>query len=165
MRLDASSIPGAPAISWAAMPPVASANAPATSQRTPSDGRIQGRYSPGNLSEAIDTLHLLSAATRLWAKPGFVPRQSLPEAGSYVVSRIVPQQAPRLADIGLRMPDVPGPERLVSRRRDGVLGMPLADQATQRLEQRVERHAPAHRDVVDLPQHLRIVARRRQQIG
>src|SRR5207247_8317037 len=110
-RLDAMSILEALEISWAAMPAVASANAPAASQRSPSDRRAQGQRR--NLSEVIDTLDLLSTATCRWAKPSFVPRQSFPEPGSDVVSRIVPQQAPRLADVGLRMPDVPGPELLV----------------------------------------------------
>src|SRR5439155_17655518 len=142
----------------------ASRPAPTASQRITSGGRIPGRCNP-NLSEIIDTLHLLCAAACPPAKSGFVPWQSLHEAGPDIVSRIVPQQAPRLAYIGLRMSDVPGTELLVDRRRESQVLMSLPDQATQCIKQHVERHAPAHRDVLDLAEDLRIAAGRRQHVG
>src|ERR1700694_312457 len=70
------------------------------------------------LGNIIDTLHHLSSTSGRPAQPRFVPRQGFPQAGTHVVGRIVTQQTARLADIGLRMADVPWPESLVDGRRD-----------------------------------------------
>ena len=81
------------------------------------------------------------------------------------MDRVITEQAARLADVGLRVPDVTGPELLVDGFGNGEIGMSLLDQSTQRIEKRVEGHAAPDRHVVDLAESLRIRRRSRQKIG
>ena len=94
-----------------------------------------------------------------------VPGHRGREAGVEIVGGRVAEQARRLADVGLRVADVAGPELAIARRVAGGLRRVRHEAGLQLVVERVERRPSADRDVVDLVQARVAAGGGGQQVG